>query len=203
LGEERDRVIQALALAAAGKSVSLVSSGDAGIYAMASLVYELIDHGIEPGWRRLQVEVIPGISAVQAAAARAGAPLGHDLCTISLSDLMTPWEVIENRLDHAAAADFVIGLYNPASKRRQGQFERAKEIILKHRDGETTQVIVARNLGRDDEAVALTTLAAISVDQIDMMTIVVIGSSNTRRITVGGGERVYTPRGYGDKERAK
>ncbi|NQV55923.1 MAG: cobalamin biosynthesis protein, partial [Rhodospirillales bacterium] len=155
LGEETERVAHALDLAAAGKCVALISSGDAGIYAMGSLVFELIDHaGDDHPWRRLAVAMVPGISALQAAAARIGAPLGHDFCTISLSDLMTPWEVIEKRLSAAAAGDFVIALYNPVSKRRRTQFETAKERILEHRPP-ATPVIIARNLGRDTERVSV------------------------------------------------
>ncbi|MDP6175483.1 MAG: cobalamin biosynthesis protein, partial [Rhodospirillales bacterium] len=121
LGAESERVAFALKLAAEGKNVALVCSGDAGIYAMAALVYELVDTAEEDAWRRLDIQVVPGISALQAGAARAGAPLGHDFCTISLSDLLTPWEVIQKRLHGAAQGDFVVALYNPASRRRRHQ----------------------------------------------------------------------------------
>ena len=199
LGEETDRVQEALNLAAAGKNVVLVSSGDAGIYAMASLVFELIDTN-GGAWSRLPVLVVPGISALQAAAARAGAPLGHDFCTVSLSDLMTPWEVIEKRLSSAAEGDFVISLYNPVSKRRRHQFNRALEIISAHRPPETP-VILARNLGRLEEQVDVLPLSDVTTAMVDMLTLVMVGSSETRIIDGDNGRRqVYTPRGYGDKK---
>lgn len=202
LGEETDRVAHALNLAAQGKQVALISSGDAGIYAMASLAYELIDQGEhenQAAWRRLSVDVIPGISALQAAAARMGAPLGHDFCAISLSDLMTPWEVIENRLAKAGEGDFVIALYNPVSKRRRDQFGRAKEILLTSRPA-GVPVILARNLGRDTESLSVTSLGEVTADMIDMLTVVIIGSSETRTITHKNGRiDVYTPRGYSGK----
>jgi len=201
LGEETDRVAHALNLAAVGKQVALVSSGDAGIYAMASLAFELIDQGENDAWKRLAVEVVPGISALQAGAARSGAPLGHDFCAISLSDLMTPWEVIENRLAKAGEGDFVIALYNPVSKRRRDQFGIAKDILLKSRPGEAP-VLLARNLGREDEALTLTTLNDVHADIIDMLTVVIIGSSETRVIDRADGSfHLYTPRGYGDKKK--
>ncbi len=199
LGEETDRVKDALNLAAAGKDVVLVSSGDAGIYAMASLVFELIDT-VGGHWSRLPVSVVPGISALQAAAARAGAPLGHDFCTVSLSDLMTPWEIIEKRLSSAAEGDFVISLYNPVSKRRRHQFNRALEIISAHRPPETP-VILARNLGRLEEQVEVLPLSDVTTAMVDMLTLVMVGSSKTRVIDRDNGRRqVYTPRGYGDKK---
>ncbi|MDP6645605.1 MAG: precorrin-3B C(17)-methyltransferase [Rhodospirillales bacterium] len=203
LGEERERVAAALDLAAAGKQVALISSGDAGIYAMGSLVFELIDQsgeGGNQGWRRIDVEMVPGISALQAAAARTGAPLGHDFCAISLSDLMTPWPVIERRIEAAAEGDFVIALYNPVSKRRRRQFEKARAIIGDHRPPETP-VIIARNLGRDEEQISVLELQALATDLIDMLTVVIIGSSETRIIREAGRpDRVYTPRGYGDQK---
>jgi len=200
LGEETDRVREALNLAASGKKVALVSSGDAGIYAMGSLVFELIDKDESGKWSRFPVSTVPGISALQAAAARAGAPLGHDFCTVSLSDLMTPWEVIEQRLAAAAEGDFVISLYNPVSKRRRHQFDRAVEIISKHRPP-GTPVILARNLGRKEEKIEIIPLSEVEVDMVDMLTLVMIGSSESRVIEhQNGPRRVYTPRGYGDKK---
>lgn len=198
LGEERDRCAQALDLAAAGRRVALVSSGDAGIYAMASLVYELIDSTDRAEWRRLAVEVIPGISALQALAARSGAPLGHDFCAISLSDLLTPWQVIENRLKAAAAGDFVIVLYNPVSKRRTRQLLLAKEILLGSRSP-NTPVVLGRNLGREEERIEFITLRELESERVDMLTTVMVGSSTTKRVA-GGTTRVYTPRGYGQKD---
>ncbi len=200
LGQERDRCAEALALAGTGKQVALISSGDAGIYAMASLVYELIDRSDRPEWQRLSIRVIPGISALQAAAARSGAPLGHDFCAISLSDLLTPWETIEQRLKAAAQGDFVVALYNPVSKKRTGQLMSARSILLKDREPDTP-VIIARNLGRENEAVTFTTLQDLHSDQVDMLTLVMIGSSQTRMIGTTGQRRwVYTPRGYEKKE---
>ncbi len=199
LGEERERVAHALDLAAGGKQVAIISSGDAGIYAMGSLVYELIDTVGNDAWRRLSVEMVPGISALQAAAARTGAPLGHDFCTISLSDLMTPWDAIEKRIKAAAEGDFVIAFYNPVSKRRRVQFGQACAILRDHRPPQTP-VIIARNLGRAEEKITVVALQELETDMIDMLTVVVVGSSATRIIpSAGGPVRVYTPRGYGDK----
>lgn len=196
LGEEADRVRAALDLAASGRTVALVSSGDPGIYAMAALVLELVDAEDRAGWRRLAVEICPGVSALQAAAARAGAPLGHDFCAISLSDLLTPWPVIERRLRAAADGDFVVALYNPASRSRVGQLGRARELLLAARAA-STPVVVARNLGRDGESVRVTTLGDLDPAGADMLTTLIIGSSRTRAVGRGdGGEWVYTPRGY-------
>lgn len=195
LGAEEERVRLALDRAAAGRNVALVSSGDAGIYGLATLAFELIDRGGRDDWRRIAVRVCPGISALQAAASRAGAPLGHDFCAVSLSDLLTPWPTIERRLAAAAAADFVIALYNPASQRRITQFRRAIAIIGATRPADTP-VAIARNLGRPGETLAMTTLAAAADAEIDMLTIVVIGSSQTRCARAGGTPRMYTPRGY-------
>ncbi|WP_207484164.1 precorrin-3B C(17)-methyltransferase [Arenibaculum pallidiluteum] len=204
LGEEEARARLALDLASQGRDVALVSSGDAGIYAMATLVFELMDRGERPEWRRIEVAVTPGISALQAAAARAGAPLGHDFCTISLSDLLTPWEVIERRIRAAAEGDFVIAIYNPVSRRRTGQLPALREILLARRPAETP-VILARNLGRPGETVRATTLGALDPAEVDMLTLVVVGSSETRMVagqgngSVDGGAWIYTPRGYAAK----
>jgi cobalt-precorrin 5A hydrolase/precorrin-3B C17-methyltransferase len=194
LGAESERARQALSLAAGGRSVALVSSGDAGIYGLASLVFELIDRADRPEWRRIAVGVVPGLSALQAAAARVGAPLGHDFCAISLSDLLTPWDLIERRLRAAAAADFVVALYNPRSQRRTFQLAHARAILLAHRPPETP-VALARNLGRAGEGVTVTTLAALAPDDVDMLTIVLVGNSQTRPVA-GLAGWVYTPRGY-------
>ncbi|MGY8999129.1 MAG: precorrin-3B C(17)-methyltransferase [Rhodospirillales bacterium] len=204
LGEERDRVAEALNLAAQGREVALVSSGDAGIYAMACLVFELIEHGpmgeVKPEWQRLETHVVPGISALQAAAAKIGAPLGHDFCTVSLSDLLTPWHVIERRLKAAAEGDFVIALYNPVSMKRREQLGIARDILLTARPAETP-VVLARNLGREEEKVDVITLAELDAELVDMLTVVLIGSSETRAFMRGNGQMsVYTPRGYGDKK---
>ena len=199
LGEEEARVRTALDLAAEGRAVALVCSGDPGIYAMAALVFELLDREPRPEWRRPEVAVVPGISALQAAAARAGAPLGHDFCAISLSDLLTPWAVIEKRLRAAAEGDFVVALYNPVSQRRTTQLLRAVDILRRDRPAETP-VVLARNLGRDGEAVSVIDLAALTPEAVDMLTVVLVGSSETRRVARGdGGAWVYTPRGYAAK----
>ena len=195
LGEEAARCRTALDLAAAGHQVALVSSGDPGIYAMAALVFELLDGAADAGWNRVAVTVVPGISAMQLAAARAGAPLGHDFCAISLSDLLTPWPVIEQRLRAAAAGDFVVALYNPASRRRRSQLPTARAILLEHRPPDTP-AIVARNLGRADESVDVVRLADLDAASVDMLTVVIVGSRGTRAVQRGGGTWVYTPRGY-------
>lgn len=200
LGEERVRVRDALDLAAGGRAVALVSSGDAGIYAMASLVFELLEAPEDAAWGRVAIAVVPGISAMQAAAARIGAPLGHDFCAVSLSDLLTPWPVIERRLKAAAEGDFVVALYNPASARRRHQLARAAEILLAHR-ADDTPVVLARNLGREGEQVRVVSLIDLTPEMADMLTLVIVGSSATRRVARGAkgadGVWVYTPRGYG------
>lgn len=203
LGEEEDRARKALDLAAEGKSVALISSGDAGIYAMASLAFELLDRADNPAWQRVEITMTPGISALQAAAARAGAPLGHDFCAISLSDLLTPWPVIEQRLKAAADGDFVIALYNPASQKRRQGFSRAIAILKASRPP-STPVIIAKNLGRAGETVDVVELRNLDQDRIDMMSLVMIGSSRTRTASrLHGRPFVYTPRGYLDDQESK
>jgi cobalt-precorrin 5A hydrolase / precorrin-3B C17-methyltransferase len=199
LGAEEGRAHQALDLAADGRDVALVSSGDAGIYGLATLVFELIDREDRADWRRIALTVVPGISALQAAAARLGAPLGHDFCAISLSDLLTPWPMIERRLAAAAAGDFVVALYNPRSQRRRDQLVAARTILLTERDA-ATPVALARNLGRAGESVTVTTLAALDCGAVDMLTLVLVGNSQTR-IMAGRPPRLYTPRGYAGKKR--
>ncbi len=197
LGEEEMRVSRALDLAGEGCGVALVSSGDAGIYGLASLVFELIDRA-EPrsSWRSAEIAVCPGLSALQAAAARAGAPLGHDFCAISLSDLLTPWELIRQRLDMAAAGDFVVALYNPRSSRRTERLAAAAEILLRHRVPQTP-VFIGRNLGREGETSRIVELGALArnADTIDMLSLVLVGNSTTR-ILDGDPPQLYTPRGY-------
>ena len=196
LGQEELRVRHALDLAAEGRAVALVSSGDPGIYAMAAVVFELLDRDAHPAWQRIAVEVLPGVSAMQAAAARIGAPLGHDFCAISLSDLLTPWLLIEQRLRAAADGDFVVALFNPVSQRRRQQLAAAKDILLARRPGDTP-VVLARALGRDGETVRVIDLADLDPEIVDMMTLVIVGSGATRRVErSGGGHWVYTPRGY-------
>lgn len=197
IGDEEARVRLALDLAAEGGSVALVSSGDAGIYGLAPLVFELIDTKAKPEWRSIDIMVIPGISAFQAAASCAGAPLGHDFCVISLSDLMTPWETIRARLDAAAAADFVVALFNPRSARRQRHLAEAADILLRHRSPETP-VFIGRNLARHGEARQLICLSELAGAEIDMLTSVLVGNSRTRRVD-SDPPRLYTPRGYFDR----
>jgi cobalt-precorrin 5A hydrolase/precorrin-3B C17-methyltransferase len=195
LGGEEDRVRHAIELAKQGKQVALVCSGDAGIYAMAALVYEVID--LEPN--RIKVEVIPGISAFQAAAAKAGAMIGHDFCCISLSDLLTPWDAIEKRVMAAAEGDFVISFYNPRSLKRRDQLERAFAILKNHRPPDTP-VIIASNLGRAEENVRIVKFADFNPDDVDMLTLVMVGSSQSISFARGDGRTyAYTPRGYAKK----
>ena len=197
LGDETARTRFALELAGEGRTVALISSGDAGIYAMATLAAELLDTGdISDAARRVELTVAPGISAAQAAAARIGAPLGHDFAFISLSDLMTPWEAIRRRLHAAAEADFVVALYNPRSRRRTSQLVEAAEILRAARPGETP-VVIAASLGRPAESITHTTLGAFRPEDVDMLATVIIGASTTRRFVRGDGRAlVYTPRGY-------
>lgn len=200
LGKEEARVVHAMELAGEGRTVALVCSGDAGIYAMATLVFELFDKGgITDGASRIEVQVSPGISALQAAAARIGAPLGHDFCTISLSDLLTPWEHIQRRVKAAGEGDFVIAFYNPVSMKRRTQLAFARDELLKYRPA-STPVILATNLGREGETVRTVPLGELNVDDVDMLTVVVVGSSESRTVTTGDGKTwVYTPRGYSGK----
>ncbi|MGB3623754.1 precorrin-3B C(17)-methyltransferase [Ketobacter sp. MCCC 1A13808] len=203
LGEEINRARLALDLAASGKTTALISSGDIGIYAMATLVFELLDQQLngqenKPEWLDVEIEVIPGISAMQAAASRVGALLGHDFCTISLSDLLTPWQTIEKRLHACGQGDFVVSFYNPKSKTRDWQMGAARDILLQYRPG-TTPVVLGRQLTRADEQITLTTLQAFSVDDVDMFTLVSVGNSESRHIVNGDKEWVYTPRGYKKK----
>ena len=200
LGEEEARVRFAIDLAAEGRNVALVSSGDAGVYAMGALAHELLDRDDAPGhWDRIGMELSPGISAMQAAALRAGAPLGHDFCAISLSDLLTPRDVILRRVEAAAAGDFVISFYNPVSRRRRDLLALARDILLRHRP-DNTPVMLARNLGRPGEQLNVLPLKELQVDDVDMLTLVMVGSSETRARRRGDGTwSVYTPRGYAAK----
>ena len=189
---EAERARAALALAAGGERVAVVSSGDPGIFAMAAAVLEAVDvDGVS-----VEVRVVPGLSAMQAAAARVGAPLGHDFCVLSLSDQLKPWDVIERRLDAAGAADLALALYNPASRTRRAQLERARLVLLRHRARETP-VVVARAVGSGEEAVTVTTLGGLDAAVVDMRTLLIVGSSTTRVIANGAQPpRVYTPRRY-------
>ncbi len=199
--KEVERVETALETAAAGGRCVLVSSGDPGIYAMAGLVFEICAHRkmavVGPDGdpdQGLRIEVVPGIPALCAGAALLGAPLTHDFAVISLSDLLTPWQTIETRLDAAARADFVIVLYNPKSRRRTGHLDRAREIVMRHRDGATPTGIVT-GASRENQRVQIITLAQLDQAPVDMQTIVFIGS----RASVHYGQFMVTPRGYGQK----
>ena len=185
--KEVDRCTEVLELARQGKTVSLISSGDAGVYGMAGIMLEIADEDME-------VEVIPGITATNAAAAIAGAPIMHDYATISLSDLLTDWELIKKRLELAAQGDFVVSIYNPKSRGRVTQIEEAREIMMKYKP-KSTPVAIVRNAGREDERYILTTLEEMLNHEIDMLTIVLIGNSNT---FVKNG-KIITPRGYEGK----
>ncbi len=194
--EELDRARFALDLAATGKSVAVVSSGDPGIFAMAAAVFEVLEHDAKPEWLRLDIRVAPGISAMQAAAAQIGAPLGHDFCALSLSDILKPWSVIEQRIAAAAQVDLVMAFYNPISKQRTWQLGKAREILLQWRSP-NTPIVLARNLGRPGESVRVCTLEQFSPEDVDMRTVVLVGSSQTRSISrPHGGVWVYTPRRY-------
>lgn len=184
---EKERAVQAFELAEQGKSVCVISSGDAGIYGMAPLVYEMKR---ERG-SNVEIEVLPGISAFQKAASLLGAPVGHDFCVISLSDLMTPWEKIEKRIKAAAMADFVTAVYNPKSEGRYWQLYRLKEIFMQERSGDTPVGFV-RQAGREGQSVQLTTLSAFNPEDVDMFTVVLIGNSQS----YCSDGKFITPRGY-------
>ncbi len=195
--EELDRAGRALTLAAEGRRVAIVSGGDPGVFAMAAAVFETVEHGPK-AWRALDIRVEPGVTAMLAAAARIGAPLGHDFCAISLSDNLKPWDMIEMRLRLAAEAGFVIALYNPASKARPEQIGNALA-LLQGCCAHATIVVFARAVGRPDEDIEITTLGKAHLAAVDMRTLVLIGSSATRTVArAGGGAWVYTPRFAGD-----
>jgi precorrin-3B C17-methyltransferase len=192
--QEIQRAGLALATAAEGSNVAMVSGGDPGVFGMAAAVCEALEHG-PATWRDLNVAIVPGVSAMLAVAARVGAPLGHDFCALSLSDNLKPWTVVEQRLEAAASAGFVIALYNPISRARPWQLERAfakLSIILPA----TTPVIFGRAVGRPDERVEITSLSSADPSSADMATCILVGSAQTRLIQRPGREPlVYTPRG--------
>ena len=199
---ERDRALQAFELAEQGKNVVVISSGDAGIYGMAPLIYEMAsERRVESGERRVEIVSLPGISAFQKAASLLGAPIGHDFCVISLSDLMTPWAKIEKRIVAAAEADFVTAIYNPKSNGRYWQLHRLKELFLKSRS-EDTPVGFVRQAGREEQVVHVTTLKDFDPEDVDMFTVVIIGNSQSYVIVESVEWRVereylmITPRGY-------
>lgn len=182
--KEVDRCREVVEIAESGKTVSLISSGDAGIYGMAGIMLEIVPENIE-------TEIIPGVTASNAAAATAGAPLMHDYATISLSDLLTDWDLIKKRLELASQGDFVISLYNPKSKGRVTQIEDAAEIMMKYKSPDTPVAIV-KNAGREDEKVTSATLGTMLEYEIDMLTVIIVGNSKT--FTRNG--KIITPRGY-------
>ncbi|HDR9483460.1 TPA: precorrin-3B C(17)-methyltransferase [Burkholderia aenigmatica] len=194
--EEMQRARHAFELAAEGRRVAVVSSGDPGVFAMAAAVLEALDEARDPHWAAVDLRVEPGISASLATAAQAGAPLGHDFCAISLSDNLKPWDVIETRLRHAAQADLVMAFYNPISRARPWQLDRALDVVRAHRTADTV-VVLGRDIGRPGATLTTTTLGALRSDQVDMRTMVIVGSSTTRRFAIGNArEWVYTPRWY-------
>jgi len=186
--EEIDRCKKALELAENGEVVTVVSSGDPGIYGMAGLVLELNKN------KQLEIEIVPGVSAVNAAASLLGAPLSHDFAVISLSDLLTPWEVIEKRIECAAEGDFVIAIYNPKSKRRVSQIINSRDIIKNYRTG-TTPVGIVTNAFREKQSIVISNLNDFADEEINMLSVVIIGNSQT----VFHENRLITPRGYQNK----
>ncbi len=192
---EADRARHALSLAEQGHRVCVVSSGDPGIFAMATAVLECVDQG-PAAWHALDIRILPGVSAMQAAASRVGAPLGHDFCVISLSDRLKPWEIVVKRLEAAACADFAIAIYNPISSERLWQLAEARTILAKHRSPKTP-VVLARSVGRADERITITDLEHFDPSQADMQTLIIIGSSTTRELELANRRKlIYTPRSY-------
>ncbi|WP_230533663.1 precorrin-3B C(17)-methyltransferase [Microvirga roseola] len=196
---ELDRAGLALGLAAEGGRVAVVSGGDPGVFAMAAAVFEALESG-DPAWRSLDIRVEPGITAMLAAAARVGAPLGGDFCAMSLSDNLKPWDIVEARLRAAVAADFVVALYNPISSARPWQLGAAFKIVAEMRSPDTP-IILARAVGRPDERIRILPLAEVEASLADMSTVVIIGASTTRLIEKPEGDApwVYTPRFYGER----
>jgi precorrin-3B C17-methyltransferase len=191
--EERERARAALVYAARGAHVAIVSGGDPGVFAMGAAICEEIEAG-SGAWRRIDVSILPGITAMLAVAAKAGAPLGHDFCALSLSDNLKPWTLIERRLDAAASAGFVLALYNPVSRARPWQLANAFARLGRHLAGDTP-VIFGRAVGREDEALTVTTLAKASEVAADMATLIIVGSEATRVVARDGlPPLVYTPR---------
>jgi len=197
--EEMQRARHAFELAAQGRSVVVVSSGDPGVFAMASAVLEALHESTNAQWHAVELEVLPGVSASLATAAQAGAPLGHDFYVMSLSDNLKPWDIIEKRLDLAAQADLALAFYNPISRSRPWQLGRALEIVRQHRTPETP-VTLGRDIGRPGQTLRIITLGELTPEQVDMRTMVLVGSSTTCAFArAGGGSWVYTPRWYGEK----
>ncbi|WP_238067649.1 precorrin-3B C(17)-methyltransferase [Pseudomonas shirazica] len=194
--EEMQRARHAFELAAQGRSVVVVSSGDPGVFAMAAAVLEALHESTDPAWHRVDLEILPGVSASLATAAQAGAPLGHDFCVMSLSDNLKPWSIIEKRLDLAAQADLVLAFYNPISKARPHQLGVALEVVRRHREG-NTPVVLGRDIGRPGQTLKVVTLAELLPEMVDMRTMVLVGSSTTCVFPrLSGGVWAYTPRWY-------
>jgi cobalt-precorrin 5A hydrolase/precorrin-3B C17-methyltransferase len=194
--EEMQRARHAFELASAGRKVVVVSSGDPGVFAMAAAVLEALDTSGNAQWSAVELDILPGVSAAMATAAQAGAPLGHDFCLLSLSDNLKPWDVIENRLRHAAEADLVMAFYNPISKARPWQLDRALDIVRVFRTP-STRVVLGRDMGRPGAALTHTTLGELRAEMVDMRTMVIVGSSLTRSFPAAGGRQwAYTPRWY-------
>jgi precorrin-3B C17-methyltransferase len=191
--QEIERAEKAIDFALQGKRTVVVSTGDAGIYGMSGLVLELLER--KALFDTINIEVVPGVSAFNAAASILGAPIMHDFAVISLSDLLTDWKLIEKRIENAAEADFVICIYNPKSRKRTFQIEKAREIMLKHKD-KNTPVAIVKNALRENEAFTLTTLERFLNNEIDMLSVVIVGNSQSR---VAGERFFLTPRGYHKK----
>jgi cobalt-precorrin 5A hydrolase/precorrin-3B C17-methyltransferase len=197
--EEMQRARHAFELAAQGRSVVVVSSGDPGVFAMAAAVLEALQESDNPEWHAVDLEILPGVSASLATAAQAGAPLGHDFCVMSLSDNLKPWGIIEKRLDLACQADLALAFYNPISRSRPWQLGRALEIVRQHRSPQTP-VTLGRDIGRPGQTLRVVTLGELAPEMVDMRTMVLIGSSTTCVFArANGSQWVYTPRWYGDK----
>ncbi len=190
--QELDRATHALEMAAAGRNVVVVSSGDPGVFAMASALFEALEAGLEQ-WREVDIRVLPGVSAMLAASAAAGAPLGHDFCCINLSDNLKPWSLIERRLQLAAEADFAMAFYNPRSKSRPEGFAKALS-VLREACGPDRIIIFARAVSTDEQQIRVTSLAEAEPEMADMRTLVIVGSSLTKVIDRPAGPLVYTPR---------
>ncbi|CAE6761203.1 MULTISPECIES: precorrin-3B C(17)-methyltransferase [Paraburkholderia] len=197
--EEMQRARHAFELASTGRSVVMVSSGDPGVFAMAAAVLEALEEGASTNadWRAVQLAIVPGVSAAMATAAQAGAPLGHDFCMLSLSDNLKPWSIIEKRLRHTAEADLVMAFYNPISRARPWQLDKALDIVREYRTA-ATKVVLGRDIGRPGSTMRTITLGELRSSDVDMRTMVIVGSSTTRAFANGidGGEWVYTPRWY-------
>jgi cobalt-precorrin 5A hydrolase/precorrin-3B C17-methyltransferase len=197
--EEMQRARHAFELASTGRSVVMVSSGDPGVFAMAAAVLEALEEGgsTNADWRAVQLAIVPGVSAAMATAAQAGAPLGHDFCMLSLSDNLKPWTIIEKRLRYAAEADLVMAFYNPISRARPWQLDKALDIVREYRAA-ATKVVLGRDIGRPGSTLRTITLGELRSSDVDMRTMVIVGSSTTRAFASGadGGEWVYTPRWY-------